>query len=42
MSGLDETDLPIESLVYTPEEFEQMKQSGNPFIATVLVTGIKL
>ena len=39
---LDLTDLPIEPLVYTPEEFEQMKQSGNPFITTVLTTGQRL
>ena len=39
---LDLTDLPIEPLVYTREEFEQMKQSGNPFIRTVLATGMKL
>lgn len=39
---LDQTELPIEPLAYTPDEFEQMKHSGNPFIATVLSTGIKL
>ncbi len=39
---LDQTDLPIEQLVYTQEEFNQMRNSGNPFIATVLATGIRL
>lgn len=39
---LDLTDLPIEPLVYTPEEFEAMKASGNPFIVEVLRTGIEL
>ncbi len=39
---LDQTDLPIEPLVYTPEEFDQMKRSGNPLMATVLATGVKL
>lgn len=33
------TTLPIEPLVYTREEFEEMKRSGNPFISTVLSTG---
>ena len=36
---LDLTDLPIEPLVYTPEEFEAMKQDENPFILEVLRTG---
>lgn len=36
------TDLPIEPLVYTPEEIEYMRRNGNPFINTVLETGIKL
>lgn len=39
---LDLTDLPIEPLVYTPEEFEAMRASGNPFIAEVLRTGVEL
>lgn len=39
---LDLTDLPIEPIVYTPQEFEEMKTSGNPFIAEVLKTGIEL
>ncbi len=33
------TDLPIEPLVYTREEFEAMKKGGNPFIKEVLATG---
>ena len=33
------TELPIEPLVYTREEFEEMKRSGNPFIRRVLETG---
>jgi len=39
---LDLTDLPIEPLVYTTEEFEELKQSGNPFITGVLKTAIRL
>lgn len=39
---LDLTDLPIEPLVYTPEEFDKMRQAANPFIATVLATGQRL
>ncbi len=33
---LDLTDLPIEPLVYTEEEFKQMKNEGNPFIAEIM------
>lgn len=33
------TDLPIEPLCYTREEFEEMKREGNPFIREVLATG---
>jgi hypothetical protein len=33
------TDLPIEPLVYTREEFEAMKREDNPFIGEVLRTG---
>ena len=33
------TDLPIEPLVYTREEFEAMKQEGNPLIKEALTTG---
>lgn len=39
---LDLADLPIEPLVYTPEEFEAMKASCNPFIAEVLQTGVEI
>jgi len=39
---LELTDLPVEPLVYTPEEFEAMKASKNPFIEEVLRTGIEL
>jgi len=39
---LDLTDLPIEPLVYTVEEFESLKAEGNPFIENVLKTAIKL
>ncbi len=33
------TDLPIEPLAYTRDEFEGMKAAGNPFIGEVLRTG---
>jgi hypothetical protein len=33
---LDLTDLPIEPLVYTVEEFEEFKKSQNPFIMEIL------
>lgn len=36
------TDLPIEPLVYTVEEFEEMKKSGNPFLSEVLKTAVRL
>jgi len=39
---LDLTDLPIEPLVYTPKEFEELRQSENPFIAEVLKTAMLL
>lgn len=39
---LDLTDLPVEPLVYTVEEFEELKNSGNPFIQEVIKTGIKI
>jgi predicted nucleotidyltransferase len=35
------TDLPIEPLVYTPQEFEKLK-SGNAFIKSILKTGKRL
>lgn len=39
---LAQTDLPIEPLVYTPEEFDKMKQARNPFIMAVLTKGKRL
>ena len=39
---LELTDLPIEPLVYTVEEFEEMKKAQNPFIIEVLKTAVKL
>jgi predicted nucleotidyltransferase len=36
------TDLPIEPLVYTVKEFEELKNSQNPFITEVLKTVIRL
>ncbi len=39
---LDLTDLPIEPLVYTTEEFEELKNSHNPFITEILKTAVRL
>jgi len=39
---LDLTDLPIEPIVYTDEEFERLKGEQNPFIIEALKTAIKL
>jgi len=39
---LDLTDLPVEPLVYTSEEFEELKTSQNPFINDILKTAIKI
>jgi hypothetical protein len=39
---LDLTDLPVEPIVYTVEEFEELKNSQNPFIMEILKTGIRL
>jgi len=36
---LEITDLPIEPLVYTPQEFNEMKKRGNPLIMEVLKRG---
>ncbi len=36
------TDLPIEPLVYTPQEIEKMINNGNSFIKTVVESGVKL
>ena len=38
---LELTDLPIEPLVYTEREFQQMKDENNPLILEVLKTGKK-
>lgn len=39
---LDLTDLPIEPLVYTEAEFQQMLESQNPFIKEIAEKGLKL
>lgn len=39
---LDLTDLPIEPLAYTTEEFEDLKNSQNPFITEILKTAVRL
>ncbi|HHT9132397.1 MAG TPA: nucleotidyltransferase domain-containing protein [Candidatus Tripitaka californicus] len=39
---LEMTDLPVEPLVYTPEEFKAMQEGRNPFIMEVLRSGKKL
>jgi predicted nucleotidyltransferase len=39
---LEMTDLPIEPLVYTPEEFQAMQEGKNPFIMEVLRQGKRL
>ena len=36
------TDLPIEPLIYTPTEINDMLKNGNSFIKTVVASGIKL
>ena len=36
------TDLPIEPLVYTPLEIEEMISNDNPFIKSLLETGKKI
>ena len=36
---LDLTDLPVEPLVYTEEEFKKLLEEENPFIVEVLKTG---
>ena len=36
------TNLPIEPIVYTPDEFNEMKDQKNPFILEILKTGKKL
>lgn len=39
---LDLTDLPVEPLIYTVKEFEELKNSGNPFISEVLKSAVKM
>ena len=39
---LDLTDLPVEPFVYTTEEFEEMKNTGNPFITEILKTAVRV
>lgn len=39
---LDLTDLPIEPLCYTEEEFAELVRSGNPFILQALAEGIRV
>jgi len=39
---LDLTDLPIEPLVYTVDEFEEFKKTQNPFIMDILKTAVKI
>lgn len=39
---LDLTELPVEPLVYTVEEFNHLRNSGNPFITEVLKTAKRL
>jgi predicted nucleotidyltransferase len=41
-SVMDLTDLPIEPLVYTPDEFAQMLKNGNPLMEEVVRHGIAL
>jgi len=36
---LNRFDLPIEPIGYTAEEFDRMRQAGNPFMANVVDTG---
>ncbi|MDI3531018.1 MAG: hypothetical protein PWP60_867 [Candidatus Atribacteria bacterium] len=39
---LELTELPIEPLVYTQEEFKALQEEGNPFIEEALCTGVEL
>ena len=39
---LDLTDLPVEPICYTDEEFTGLVQSGNPFIHQALAEGIRV
>ena len=40
--GLFRVTAKVQMLVYTPEEFEQMRDSGNPFIEKVIEDGITI
>jgi hypothetical protein len=39
---LDLTDLPVEPICYTDEEFAEMVRSGNPFILQALAEGVRV
>jgi predicted nucleotidyltransferase len=39
---LDFTDLPVEPLVYTPEELDDLKRSCNPFITEILRGAVRI
>ncbi len=39
---LDLTDLPVEPLCYTDEEFAELVRNGNPFIRQALTEGIQV
>ena len=39
---LYELGVPIDLLVYTPDEFNNMKESNNPFVENIIRTGIKI
>ncbi len=38
--SLNDTELPVEPLVYTPEEFSKMSREKNPFLSRVLKEAI--
>ena len=38
---LDLTDLPVEPICYTEEEFAELVRSGNPFILQALAEGVR-
>lgn len=40
--GLYELGVPIDLLVYTPEEFTQMKETRNPLIENILENGLRI
>ena len=39
---LDLTDLPIQPLVYTEEEFDMLQESGSPLVEEILKSGIRI